>query len=97
MILQEGLPALLQCSNCGMHMHTAKLIRYKRTDRCNQAMYMRLRRQDLEIAEKLGETKFSFYYRGDDPLVEWVTQFLYSWKEDLTRGQLLSLSVPEHW
>ena len=36
LILQEGTPPLPLCSNCGMHMNVAKMIRNQRMDRCNR-------------------------------------------------------------
>ena len=56
-----------------MQVHTAKMIRHQRTDKCNRDTEMRLWRWDMEMAQRAGEMKFSMYDREDYPLVEGVT------------------------
>ena len=49
---------------CGMHMPAGRLIRHRRTARCERNMKMRLRRRDVKIAEKCVGT--TFILTGDD-------------------------------
>ena len=58
-----------RCPNFDIHMHAKNMIRHQRASRCTWVTDMRLRRRDLDIAERAGEMKFSVYYKEDDPLV----------------------------
>ena len=60
---------------CGMYIHAASLIKNQSTDRCIRSTDIRLRRRDVEIAQREGDMKFSFYEREYYPLIEGVTQF----------------------
>ena len=58
-------------------MPAARLIKYKRTERFNKAMEMRLRWRDVDMAERCGDMEFSVYRREGGALVERVANFKY--------------------
>ena len=60
-ILQEGVAPFKWVPNYGIHMPVSKLIRHQRTYRCKHAMYMRLRRWDVELDHRAINMKFSMY------------------------------------
>ena len=60
-ILQEGLEPLPRCDQCGMHMRAARMIKYRRTDKCNKAMERRIRWKDVEMTARCGEMEFIMY------------------------------------
>ena len=74
-ILQEGLDTLPRCQICGMHMHAAKMIQNRLTDKCNRETEMHLWSRDMYISQKEGYMRLSLYDREYNPLLEEVMQF----------------------
>ena len=58
-----------------MHMLAAKLFKHKQADKCNNATEKRLRRRDVEMAERCGDIEFSLEGREVDDRVEVVATF----------------------
>ena len=54
-ILQEGPEALPRCDKCGVNMTADRLFKQRWAGRCNKATDRRLRRRDVEMAERCGE------------------------------------------
>ena len=50
--VQEGKEPLPHCDMCGMHMLAGRLIRHRKTARCDRNTHMRWRRRYVEIAAK---------------------------------------------
>ena len=51
-ILQELPVPLSQCNNYGIHMPALRMMKNRRTDRCEKSMEMWLRRRGVEMAER---------------------------------------------
>ena len=60
-----------------MKIHMAKMIWHQKTEMCNWDTDIRLRRRNVEIDQRAGDTKLILYGRKDYPLVEGVTNFQY--------------------
>ena len=57
--MQEGLKLFPWCDQCGMHIPAAELFKHMQLDKCNKATEIRLRRRDVDMAERCGEMEFS--------------------------------------
>ena len=51
-IFKEVPKPLLRCDQCGMHMHAARILKHRQTDKCNKAMKRKIRRQDVDMSER---------------------------------------------
>ena len=69
-ILQEGPATLPRYYHCGMHIPAAQLWRHKWTTRCDRSMDMFLRWREVEMVERSGKIKYSFYGREGGTWVE---------------------------
>ena len=58
-VFQEGTEPLPHCDFCGMHMPAGRIIRHKKTARCNKNTQMRWRRRDVEISARCLEETLS--------------------------------------
>ena len=58
-VFQEGKEPLPRCDLCGIHMPVRRLIRHRKTARCNRNTQMRWRRWDVAIAARCLEAKLS--------------------------------------
>ena len=54
-ILQEGPELLPRCDQCDIHMQAARIFKHRQSDKCHKSRERRLRRRDVEMAERCGE------------------------------------------
>ena len=76
-IMQEGTEPLPPCDRCGMHMPVARIFKHRKSDKCHKATERRLRRRDMEMAERCGEMDFSLEGGEGEERVDNVTRFRY--------------------
>ena len=60
-----------------MHMHVVRFISHHSTDKCYQAIEMRLQRHDVEIYHRVGDMKFRLYDKEGGKLIEGAMQLNY--------------------
>ena len=74
-ILQEGPEPLPRCDQCGMHMQAARLFKHRQSYKCHKLTEIRLRRRDVEMAARCGETEFKPHGEEGDERVDNVQTF----------------------
>ena len=63
-LFQEDKDPLLRCDLCGIHMPEGRLLRHRKTARCDRNTQIRWRRWDVAIADKRLEATLSL--TGED-------------------------------
>ena len=76
-VVQEGAEPLPCCDLCGMHMPAGRLIRHRKTARCDKNTQMMWRRQYVAIAARYSEATFSLTGEKEAEQIEGVEVFKY--------------------
>ena len=76
-IVQEGPKTLPRCDQCRMNIPASRLFKQRHSNKCNKAKERRIRRKDVDMAARCGDTEFSLYKEEEEDLVEEVEKFKY--------------------